>query len=118
VGQRRLAVRPGEDPLDQRAGLVVAGLPDREDRVEVDVRIDERRGEQPAGGVELDVVAREGGAGRDDPGDVVALGEDVEEARRRRCRVRRVAAGGGRIQARVADEQTRGGLPPPRWSAL
>jgi hypothetical protein len=43
VGQRGLALGPGLDALDQRAGLVVARLADRQDRIEVDVRVDERR---------------------------------------------------------------------------
>ena len=58
VGQRRLALGPGQDALDQRAGLVVARLADGEDGVHVDVRIDERRREEPALGVELRRVSR------------------------------------------------------------
>jgi hypothetical protein len=42
VGQRRLALRPRLDALDQRARLVVAGLADGQDRIQMNMGIDER----------------------------------------------------------------------------
>jgi hypothetical protein len=53
VGQRGLALGPRLDALDERAGLVVPRLADSQDGVEVDVGIDQRRGEEPALRVEL-----------------------------------------------------------------
>ena len=42
-GQLLDALGPDRDALKERAGLVLAGLADREHRIEVDVRLDERR---------------------------------------------------------------------------
>ena len=84
TGQRRLALGPGLDPLDERPGDVVARLADRQRGVHVDVRVDEGRGEEAAVGVQLDRVrAARGGqpAGRPDRGDPVTLDEDVDRVR-------------------------------------
>jgi hypothetical protein len=43
VGQERLPLGPREDALDQGARFVVPRLPDRQHRVHVDMRVDERR---------------------------------------------------------------------------
>jgi len=74
----------------------------------VDVRVDERRRQQAALRVELgDVVGAvdaDGPGGRD-AGDAIALGLDV---------LQRDVGAGGRMDARVADEQARrGSLPRP-----
>jgi hypothetical protein len=76
----------------------------------VDVRVDERRREEAALGVELgDLVGpvdpdRAGGRDGDDP---VALGPDVLE---------RDVGARGRMDARVSDEQARRGSLPRPWS--
>jgi hypothetical protein len=111
VGERGLPLGPGEDPLDERAGLVVARLADGQDGIQMNVRIDERRRQQPAAGVELPVAACLDRAGRGDRRDPIAVGQQVDESRRlTRGRGRR------RVGTRVPDEQTRGGLPLPTWS--
>src|SRR5687768_9855220 len=46
------ALAPDRDPLEERAGPVVAGLPDRQDGVEVDVRLDQGRRDERAGRVD------------------------------------------------------------------
>ena len=53
-GERLDALAPDLDALKQRAGAVVPGLPDGQHRVEMDVRLHQRRGHQAPGGVELD----------------------------------------------------------------
>ena len=69
VGQGGLPLGPGLDALDERPGLVVARLADGQDGVQVDVRIDERRGEEPACGVELAAAVGGDRAGRRDGRD-------------------------------------------------
>jgi hypothetical protein len=102
VGERGLPLGPRLDALDERAGLVVARLPDGQDRVEVDMRVDERRGEEAAVRVEDAAVIGRDRAGRPDLGDRVAVGPNVDE---------RDVAARGRMDARVADEQScRGSL--------
>ena len=98
VGQRLLALRPGQNSLDQGAGLVVAGLADRQHGVEVDVRIDERRGEEPTAGVELRAPIRGVAAGRSDRDDPVAVHKDVGWLDRSATRG---------MDVRVADQQPR-----------
>jgi hypothetical protein len=65
--------------------------------------IDERRRQEPPGGVELDEFPGGRSPGGADRGDPVALDEDVDEATGRRF-----FAPGGRVPTRVSDEQTRG----------
>jgi hypothetical protein len=91
--QRGLAFAPDPDRLQQRAGLVVAGLAEAERRIEVEMRIDEGRRDEIVAGIEL---GRTGGgqAGRDG-GDPAALHADVEASPAIR-------------QARVADNQVEG----------
>ena len=97
VGQERLALGPGEDALDQRAALVVARLADGQDRVHVDVRVDERRREEPARGVELAAAVGGDRAGGPDRRDPVALDRQVDG-------LDRTAERG--MDARVADDQS------------
>ncbi|KOS79635.1 hypothetical protein DM53_441 [Burkholderia mallei] len=52
VRDRRLALRPALDPLEQRAAHVPFGLARRQHRVEMDVRLDERRDHELAVGVD------------------------------------------------------------------
>jgi peptidoglycan/xylan/chitin deacetylase (PgdA/CDA1 family) len=86
VGERRLALGPGEDPLDERARLVEARLADGEDGVEVDVRVDQRRREQPARGVKDGRPSRDRPTARADRGDPVALDEQVDGLRSQAAR--------------------------------
>src|SRR2546422_11765910 len=51
-GQALDAVGPDRDPLEQRSRLVVARLAHREHGVEVDVRLDKRRGDERAAEVD------------------------------------------------------------------
>ncbi len=77
-GERGLALGPGQDPLDQRPGLVVARLADSEHRIEVDVRIDQRwREQRPLGikhrrrtGIQLPAWA--------DGGDAAVADSDID----------------------------------------
>ena len=84
VGQRRLELAPQLDALQQRAGAVHARPPIGQRRVHVEVRIDERRRDQAAGGIDDPPRLRDGVAGdRDDPAALAgdrhaapAVGED------------------------------------------
>jgi len=91
VGQRRLPVGPGQDALDERAGFVMARLTDRERGIHVDVRVDERRRQEAAIGLELDRLrASRGGQlpRRADGRDPVALDEDIDRiGARPQCRM-------------------------------
>ena len=103
VGQRWLPLGPGEDPLDERARLVVARLADGQDGIEVDMGVDERRRQEPTLGVELDGLrpARRGeDARRADGGDPIALDEDVDGI---------WACPEGRVHAHAADDQAHPG---------
>jgi hypothetical protein len=98
VGERRLPLGPGEDPLDERPRLVVARLADGQDRVEVDVGIDEWGRDEAALGVELTASIGGDRAGRPDLGEDVAVDPDVDERNVGACR---------RMDARIPDEQPR-----------
>jgi hypothetical protein len=79
----------------------------------MDVGVDERRRQEAAGGVELVVVTPWDRAGRPDPADPIAVGQDVDTSRGRTG-----GLNGRRVRTRVPDEQTRGGLPLPTWSRV
>src|SRR5579862_9040763 len=80
-----LELAPDVDALDQRARLVESRPAGRERRVEMEMTVDERRGDEPAGRIELDV------------GNELELGSDARPA----------AAVGGEIDERVAVERPR-----------
>ena len=88
--QPGLALAPYLDRLEQRAGLVIAGLAETERRIEVEMRIDEGRRDEIVAGIELE-RAGGGQVGRDG-GDFAVLHADIE-------------AGAAVRQACVADNQ-------------
>ena len=73
---------PHRDALEQRARPIGPRLPDGQHRVEVDVRLDQRRRDQPTGDVE-DVRSLELGRNKDTIADA-----DVAQSRRHRARSR------------------------------
>jgi hypothetical protein len=97
VGEGRLALRPGLDALDEGSGFVVARLADGQDRVEVDVRVDEGRGDEPARGVELPAAVGGEPTRRSDRSDAIALDREVDG-------VDRSAERG--MDARIADDES------------
>jgi hypothetical protein len=82
----------------------VARLAHGQDRIHVDVRIHEGRGEEPAFRVELTVVAGREFADRSDRGDPVAFDEDID-------RVRATTAGG--MDPGLADDHTHSAVGTP-----
>jgi len=104
--ERRLAFGPDLDPFDEGAGLVVARFADGQGGVQMDVRIDKRRGEEPSLAFEDHVSGtRLQLADRPDRGDPVSGDEEIH---------RRDAPHAGGMDPDLADEQTH---PAPRRSA-
>src|SRR5207249_7550756 len=79
-GQARLALGPNLDGFKERPGLVMARVAHTKHAVQVDVGIDERRGEEPAFSVDNPGLARQGDGERprrDKAADSIALDHEV-----------------------------------------
>src|SRR6266540_3806776 len=75
--QALLQLAPDVDALDQRAGLVVARPAGGQRRVQVEVAVDQRRGREPALGV--DRLRRVGVQAGADPDKAAVLDGDVHD---------------------------------------
>ena len=77
VGKHRLAFGPALDSLEKRAGLVPVRFTRRLRCIQMDMRLDERRDNQPAFGVQHLTDWRRGGFLRIDTAEASVLNRDL-----------------------------------------